>query len=105
MAEGGRRFLYVRNGVLGGGDLLGTSRSSRVPSLIAAATGSAEDPGYCFDGLLDCCLFGMGYSFRKDGNGDETGVLNKSGDAGPNCRLSRKMFCKVSVARCDGDSC
>ena len=79
VARDGERFLYTRNGVLSTGGLLGPCRrSSRVPSLIAAATASAEDPGDLREGLPDW-VFGTGYSLRNgDGTGDTAGVFGDS---------------------------
>ena len=71
VARDEERLLYTRNGILSTGGLPDPCRrSSRVPSLIAAATASAEDPGDRLEGLPDCVL-GRGYSLRNgDGNGD-----------------------------------
>lgn len=75
VARDEERFLYARNGVLNTGGVL--RRSSRVPSLIAAATASAKDPGGRWEGLTD--FFGKGYSRRSgDGNGDTAGGFGDS---------------------------
>ncbi len=77
VARDEERFLYTRNGVFGTRVVLGPCLSSRVPSLIAAATVSAEDPEDR-RGLPDCVL-GRGYSLRNgDGNGDTVGGLGDS---------------------------
>lgn len=78
VARDEERFLYTRNGVLSTGGLGPCRRSSCVPSLIAAATASAEDPGDRREGLPDC-VFGRGYSLRNgDGNGDTAGGFGDS---------------------------
>lgn|SRR6266478_127078 len=78
VARDEERVLYTRNGVLNIGVLLGPCWCSRVPSLIAAATASAEEPGDRREGLPDC-VFGRGYSLRNgDGNGDTAGGFGDS---------------------------
>jgi hypothetical protein len=79
VAEDPGRLLYTRNGVLGGGVVVGWCRSRCVDSLIAAATASAEDSRDRPEGLPDFCVLGKGYSFRKgdDGDDDTTGGFSK----------------------------
>jgi hypothetical protein len=92
VARDEERFLYTRNGVLSTGGLLGPCRrSSRVPSLIAAATASAKVAGDRRERLPDC-VFGRGYSLRNgDGNGDTAGGFGDSDGWSPICRLRCKI--------------